>query len=203
MLAPVLILLAFQTAPEVDTEPASDPYLLLHALAVFNVVMLVFNLLPVYPLDGGRVLHAVLWPVLGRGPALAAAAVVGLVAAVGLGVVAFAAGEMQLTALAGFLVLGALGGLGGSRMLARLKVADRRPGLACPNCRAAPPVGTFWRCTRCFQPVDLFGPATACAKGGGHAVDGACPECGCPVGAGEWAAAGEETPGLTDARDVR
>lgn len=54
-----------------------------------NLIMLGFNvLLPMYPLDGGRMLHALLWRRTGHARATLIAATVGLAVAIGLGVFA-------------------------------------------------------------------------------------------------------------------
>src|SRR4051812_30981066 len=47
-----------------DTAP--DLFRFAVALAWTNGYLLLFNILPVYPLDGGQMLQALLWPVLGR-----------------------------------------------------------------------------------------------------------------------------------------
>ncbi|MFH0980756.1 MAG: site-2 protease family protein [Planctomycetota bacterium] len=54
-----------------------------------NYTLLLFNLLPVYPLDGGRALQALLWPRLGYGRAAFLAAGIGMVGAVLIGVAGF------------------------------------------------------------------------------------------------------------------
>ena len=56
----------------------------LRAVAFINFGLLVFNLLPVYPLDGGQILRSLLWFVLGRARSLTAASVVGFVGVLGL-----------------------------------------------------------------------------------------------------------------------
>jgi Zn-dependent protease len=176
VLVPLLVALLVFTRPA-DGAPASDLGHLGMALAVFNVIMLVFNLLPIYPMDGGRILQALLWWPLGRAASLAVAAGIGAVVSGGLLLATLAASEWYLAFMAGFLLLGALGGIGQSRLLARMATAQRRTGIVCPGCGASPPVGAFWRCARCFALFDIFALAAPCPKGGDHVAAETCPEC--------------------------
>jgi Zn-dependent protease len=192
VLAPVLFGAAYLTAPGPDELP-TDPHRLAFALSWFNLVMLVFNLLPVFPLDGGRLLHAALWPLLGRAGGLAVAAGIGLLAAGALVAWSIAVAEWWMLAVGVFMVLGALGGLGHASMLARLKDAPRRTDVACPSCRTAPPAGPYWRCLRCVTLFDLFDP-TDCPKGGRHTTDVSCLDCGRHVPPGGWVPVPGATP---------
>lgn len=72
-----------------------------------NVTMALFNLLPALPLDGGRILRAVLTLGLGAERATPLAATIGQVLALGLGVLAVVQGHIMLALIAGFVFLGA------------------------------------------------------------------------------------------------
>lgn len=50
-----------------------------------NLYLLYFNLLPIYPLDGGQLLWTILWPIIGMHRALTISAQIGVVGAVALG----------------------------------------------------------------------------------------------------------------------
>jgi Zn-dependent protease len=50
-----------------------------------NLFLLAFNLLPIYPLDGGQLFHTILWPFLGLQRATIVACTVGLAGAIGFG----------------------------------------------------------------------------------------------------------------------
>src|SRR5215472_10785981 len=67
-------------ASRVAGLPASqhDLFRLLQAIFYINFALLVFNLLPIYPLDGGQILQSLLWFVLGRARSLMVATVLGL-----------------------------------------------------------------------------------------------------------------------------
>ena len=47
-----------------------DIYKLLRAVLWVDVILLVFNMLPIYPLDGGQILRSLLWFVIGRARSL-------------------------------------------------------------------------------------------------------------------------------------
>lgn len=76
---------------------------LLHAM---NLVILAFNiLLPIFPLDGGRVAHALIWRQVGRRRATEIATIVGLASSAGLAVFALVADTTLLLGVAIFCAL--------------------------------------------------------------------------------------------------
>jgi Zn-dependent protease len=145
-------------------EANPDTYTLIANLCVINAAILLFNLLPIYPLDGGQILRSLLWFVLGRARSLLVASGIGLVAVVLL--LLFAIRSAWLAMIAVFALLNCWSGLQQARLLARVSAAPRRAGLACPNCKTAPPTGNFWGCGRCRTAFDMF------------ATRGVCPNCG-------------------------
>jgi Zn-dependent protease/predicted transcriptional regulator len=76
-------------------------------LLSMNVMLFAFNMIPAFPMDGGRVLRAILWMVMGFGPATRVATAVGQVVAVGLGLWGLLAGNLFLALIAVFVFLGA------------------------------------------------------------------------------------------------
>lgn len=75
----------------------------LWTLHLSNVMLLAFNMLvPMYPMDGARVVHALIWRAKGKATADRLTWTIGIVAAIVLGTLAFAVGEMMLFAIAIF-----------------------------------------------------------------------------------------------------
>lgn len=70
-----------------------------------NYVLLLFNLLPIFPMDGGQMLRAYLWPRKGQRSATLTATWIGMVGSIALGLVGLVTGEMLLIMLAVFTYL--------------------------------------------------------------------------------------------------
>ncbi len=56
-----------------------EAYQLVGQLRFINIILIIFNLLPIYPLDGGQIVRELLWFPLGPVRSLSIAAVIGLV----------------------------------------------------------------------------------------------------------------------------
>jgi hypothetical protein len=179
------------------------------ALAAINIGLLIFNLLPIFPLDGGQILQGLLWFVLGRALSLMIVTVIGLVTGLVLLAVALGKQEWWFSILAGFAVLCSLGGLQRARLLWRMRSARSQPGVACPACGKAPPAGDFWQCPRCRAWFNLFERGGVCPGCGARLGETVCPECGHRHPFADWFAqalpAGEspEAPPLPDRGEDR
>lgn len=89
----------------------------LESLLWINGVLLVFNLLPFYPLDGGQILRSVLWFACGRGRSLQIAAIVGLIGGVALAGYGLWMGSIWTVLITLFLMANCWQGLKRSREL--------------------------------------------------------------------------------------
>lgn len=165
---------------------APDAFLLLRSVAVINLVLLVFNMLPVYPLDGGQIFRALLWYPLGRARSLMIASIIGFVGVAGFGVLAILEQSAWLGILAVFAGLRCWAGFQQARALARLAATPRHEDLACPSCKAAPPRGAFWGCSKCRVFFDTFETQATCPKCGMQFPLTRCVECGTLSALDQW-----------------
>jgi Zn-dependent protease len=186
VLAPVLgaLLVVFGGTGLGATMP--NAYTFLKTVFFINCGLLFFNLLPIYPLDGGQILQALLWFVLGRARSLMVATVVGFAGVAGLAVIAILGHNPWLGVLCVFILLLCWRGLMQARVLAKLAKLPRRSGFACPSCKQPPIIGPIWRCDRCRQPFDTFETQAACPHCGTPFAVTRCPECGRRFPWNEW-----------------
>lgn len=100
VLFPILMFLMFVAQPLRMSNP--DMYRFIVSLSLMNAGLLIFNLLPVYPLDGGQIVRALLWYRLGRIRSLKIASVIGFAGAIAFAVVAIQQQSIWLGILAFF-----------------------------------------------------------------------------------------------------
>jgi Zn-dependent protease len=159
-------------------DSAPDVYGLLHAVWVINLALLIFNVLPVYPLDGGQILRALLWFMLGRARSLMVAVVIGFVGVAGLLALALWSQSIWVGIMGAFILMNCWRGWQQARMLAKLAAMPRHQGFACPSCKAAPPLGALWKCSQCGSAFDTFETHAVCPKCGALFDVTRCIDCG-------------------------
>ena len=93
VLTPIFVVLYFGAG--FSGLPAASPnmYALVQSITFINIFLLIFNLLPIYPLDGGQILRSLLWFAFGRARSLMISAVFGLVGVLALGTTAHSVAE--------------------------------------------------------------------------------------------------------------
>jgi len=139
-----------------------DVYRLTLAVLAIDIGLFVFNILPIYPLDGGQILRSLLWFVMGRARSLMVATVLGLLGVVGFFAVAVITKDIWLGAIAVFMLMNCWGGLRHAQSLLKMAKLPKREQYSCPNCKTSPPVGPYWRCGHCGQAFDTFESSAIC-----------------------------------------
>jgi Zn-dependent protease len=186
ILFPILSALLWLGAQAGGTDTPPDWFKFLNNIWVINLVLLIFNMMPVYPLDGGQILRSLLWFVFERANSLMIASIIGFIGVAVLIVFAFWAQSVWIGIMCVFIVLNCWGGLMQARAMAKMANAPRRAGFACPVCKTAPPLGAIWRCGKCRKAFDTFETQGVCPHCGTQYAATSCPECGNLRPIGEW-----------------
>src|ERR1700686_971977 len=155
-LAPILLIALnlIRSLGWAHTQP--DAYLLIRSILNIDKWLLLFNILPVYPLDGGQILRSLLWFVMGRARSLLVATILGFVGVAGFIGLAIYTRSVWNGAIAVFLLMNCWSGLKPRRALLSSDKLPRRAGYAFPSCKMAPPLGDFWQCGHRHQAFDTF-----------------------------------------------
>jgi Zn-dependent protease len=185
-----------------DTLP--DAYAFIHNIWYINIGLLIFNMFPIYPLDGGQILRSLLWFPFGRANSLLATSIIGFIGVAGLialSVFLFlnpetAQSGIWLGAISAYILLNCWGGLRHARALVKVANAPRREGFLCPDCKTAPPQGAFWVCGKCRNPFDTFETRGICPHCSTEYSATSCPECGAMRPITAWESYGQVPPKL-------
>jgi Zn-dependent protease len=185
-LFPILLGFLYSAKHHGWPETMPNAYMLVQNVTLINTVLFVFNILPIYPLDGGQILRSLLWFPFGRANSLMAASVIGFIGVFALIGLAIWAGDTWLILMSVFIAMNCWGGLRQARALAKIAKIPRRAGFACPSCHSQPPLGTLWRCAQCGNAFDTFETHAACPQCGAQYNLTQCLDCGTRSVMNDW-----------------
>lgn len=129
VLVPLLFLALVLVRPGVGALELSDLQIFFGQVWEINLLLLIFNLLPVYPLDGGQILRALLWFPFGEIRSLQIASVVGLIGGGLLALLALMQWSFWLGLLAAFIFSQAFTGWRYAQALVKEEEANRQARL--------------------------------------------------------------------------
>jgi Zn-dependent protease len=193
VLLPILLAAVVATR---SLDAASDLSRLANAVFYIDLGLLIFNILPIYPLDGGQILRSLLWFVLGRARSLMVATILGFFGVAAFIGVALWERDAWLGAIAVFMLMNCWGGLQHARELLRISKLPRRDGFVCPTCKTPPPVGEYWKCGNCGQPFDTFQTWAVCPHCSIRYAATRCLDCSQQHPLSEWSTSSLVAPRL-------
>ena len=167
-----------------DTHPDANDFI--NNIWVINLILLIFNMMPVYPLDGGQILRSLLWFPFGRANSLLVASIIGIVGVVSLIGLAVFVHSLWMGIMAAFILMNCWQGLKQAQALSRVAKIPRRAGFTCPSCKMSPPTGTYWRCGQCSQPFDIFATVGTCPHCAARYDKVQCLDCGTTSTMQDW-----------------
>lgn len=153
-------------------------------LAMYNTAFLIFNLAPIYPLDGGQILQALAWYASSRATSLRLCGILGMIFGSAFACFLLLSRLYGLAIYAAFLVGQSWNALRRGRELAKWEALPRYDDLRCPECLTAPPIGVQTSCDHCeaiFHPFEEDAYCTECGDDQGvfhcvHCEHVAAPE---------------------------
>jgi Zn-dependent protease len=178
LLLPILSLLGILSRSLGWAEVMPNAQALLRGVWFINLGLLIFNMLPIYPLDGGQILRSLMWFAVGRARSLMLATTIGFVGVAGFIILALWMHSVWFGVLSVFILMNCRRGLRQAQALSGLAKLPRHDGFACPWCKAAPPVGDLWMCGQCKKSFDTFRTQAACPHCAAHFAVTRCPDCG-------------------------
>jgi Zn-dependent protease len=144
---------------------------------IVNGILLIWAALPVYPLDGGKILRAFLWLFMGKERSLQVACFLGLIGVVGV-----------IAALLYFhlsfwwwisvvlIIMQCINGFKQAKLLGAVKRLPKVEGVVCPHCHEQPHIYTLVTCS-CGQQMNPFETRGLCPQCGGVTTVMDCPHC--------------------------
>ena len=201
VLLPILFGLTWLSGAMGWSEATPDLGRFLAMLASINLFVLIFNVLPIYPMDGGQILRSLLWFWLGRAKSLRVASFIGFF---GVGLLILRALWIQ-SVFSGFvaLFLGQQCWLGWkhAQALQALAKLPRHRGFSCPTCHDAPVSGPLWGCRNCGGRFDPFSTGAVCPHCAAPQALTTCPNCGAAHPITTWST-GRNDAGVPPVIDV-
>jgi Zn-dependent protease len=175
-----------------------NAYMLIERISWINFGLLIFNMLPIYPLDGGQILRSLLWFPLGRAHSLLVVTILGMFGIAGYFGLTLWRGSLWLGAIGIFMLMNCWGGFRHARALLQQAKLPRRKGFACPSCRTEPLLGERWKCGKCGQKFDTFLTGGICPHCAAQYSTTMCGDCGKSSPMGEWVDHSMAGPGVVN-----
>lgn len=174
-LVPILLVVYFQFH---DALIPQDAIRFIVNMGEVNFWLLMFNLLPIYPLDGGQIVRSILWFFVGRGRSLLFSAGIGFGLAALLGLYVLAKGSTWGAIMVFFIISQCVRGWKAARAMMQMEETPRREEFECPRCHVSPPSGPLWVCQKCGKHFDTFADGGKCQHCQAHYAETQCANCG-------------------------